>query len=267
MSAARNGRPVTAGAKCRIATPDTAAVRIAVIGPPSMTAIGSPVVASLRITTALIAGIPRALFVSKPATHFIPTRSSAAVGGHAPEHRRHRVRERLGRGGMQADLRWQFGVGHERGHRAFGEVQPFVEGRHRGEDVRPGEVAKAGQVGHGNESSPPDDLAWAPCPRRIPRRGCAPRASARRPGRTTLAIGTAPTTTATTRSSWPSADPSGSACRRPGTALDLAPGDRLELPAGTSHDAVVGPSGVECLEAHRPAGSLAAPAVRLAGTW
>ena len=52
-----------------------------------------------------------------------------------------------------------------------------------------------------------------------------------------------------------------------GTALDLAPGDRLELPAGTSHDAVVGPSGVACLEAHRPAGSLAGPVVRRAATW
>jgi uncharacterized protein YjlB len=52
-----------------------------------------------------------------------------------------------------------------------------------------------------------------------------------------------------------------------GAALDLAPGDRLELPAGTSHDAVVGPGGVECLEAHRPAGSLAVPAIRPAGTW
>jgi quercetin dioxygenase-like cupin family protein len=31
----------------------------------------------------------------------------------------------------------------------------------------------------------------------------------------------------------------------------LQPGDRLELPAGTLHNAVVGPSGVRCLEAHR----------------
>jgi hypothetical protein len=31
----------------------------------------------------------------------------------------------------------------------------------------------------------------------------------------------------------------------------LNPGDRLDLPAGTVHDAVVGPQGVVCLEAHR----------------
>ena len=76
MSAARTGRPATCGAKRRIATPDTAAVRWAVIGPPSRIATGRPVAASLSTTTALIAGRPSALFVPNPATHFIPTRSS-----------------------------------------------------------------------------------------------------------------------------------------------------------------------------------------------
>jgi uncharacterized protein YjlB len=52
-----------------------------------------------------------------------------------------------------------------------------------------------------------------------------------------------------------------------GASIDLDPGDRLELPAGTGHDATVGPSGVTCLEAHRPAGSLAGVARRAAGTW
>jgi quercetin dioxygenase-like cupin family protein len=33
--------------------------------------------------------------------------------------------------------------------------------------------------------------------------------------------------------------------------LDLQTGDRLDLPAGTVHDAVVGPEGVVCLEAHQ----------------
>ena len=33
-------------------------------------------------------------------------------------------------------------------------------------------------------------------------------------------------------------------------ALTLNPGDRLELPAGLRHSAVVGPEGVTCLEAH-----------------
>jgi quercetin dioxygenase-like cupin family protein len=31
----------------------------------------------------------------------------------------------------------------------------------------------------------------------------------------------------------------------------LSPGDRLELPRGTTHSARVGPDGVVCLEAHR----------------
>ncbi len=52
-----------------------------------------------------------------------------------------------------------------------------------------------------------------------------------------------------------------------GGAIELAAGDRLELPAGTDHDAVVGPGGVACLEAHRPAGTLDRVALRAAGTW
>lgn len=42
-------------------------------------------------------------------------------------------------------------------------------------------------------------------------------------------------------------------------ALPMTAGERLELPAGTSHDAFVGPDGVTCLEAHRPAGTIAVP--------
>jgi uncharacterized protein YjlB len=49
--------------------------------------------------------------------------------------------------------------------------------------------------------------------------------------------------------------------------IELGQGDRLELPAGTSHDAVVGPDGVQCLEAHIDAGSLAGLAHRRAGDW
>ena len=33
--------------------------------------------------------------------------------------------------------------------------------------------------------------------------------------------------------------------------VTLNPGDRLDLPAGVSHNAVVGPEGVVCIEAHR----------------
>ena len=35
-----------------------------------------------------------------------------------------------------------------------------------------------------------------------------------------------------------------------GQQLELKAGDRLDLPAGTVHDAVVGAQGVVCLEAH-----------------
>jgi uncharacterized protein YjlB len=51
-------------------------------------------------------------------------------------------------------------------------------------------------------------------------------------------------------------------------SVGLAVGDRLELPAGTDHDALVGGAGVECLEAHLPAGSLGpTPTRRPAGEW
>lgn len=49
--------------------------------------------------------------------------------------------------------------------------------------------------------------------------------------------------------------------------LALEVGDRLELPAGTVHDATVGPDGVTCLEAHRPEGTISTPGRRPAGSW
>lgn len=52
-----------------------------------------------------------------------------------------------------------------------------------------------------------------------------------------------------------------------GGSLELAAGDRLELPAGTRHDAIVGPGGVACLEAHLPVGSLGGVLARPARTW
>ena len=55
---------------------------------------------------------------------------------------------------------------------------------------------------------------------------------------------------------------------RSGLTIRLEVGDRLDLPAGTEHDALVGPAGVTCLEAHRPAGTLpAGPVRRAAGNW
>ena len=50
-------------------------------------------------------------------------------------------------------------------------------------------------------------------------------------------------------------------------SVDLSAGDRLEVPAGTRHRATVGPTGVTCLEAHLPAGSLGAVGRRAAGEW
>ncbi len=53
-----------------------------------------------------------------------------------------------------------------------------------------------------------------------------------------------------------------------GARVELAVGDRLDLPAGTEHDAVVGPAGVTCLEARLPAGRLGpTPLHRPAGRW
>ncbi|HSF03125.1 MAG TPA: hypothetical protein VLA62_08950 [Solirubrobacterales bacterium] len=52
-----------------------------------------------------------------------------------------------------------------------------------------------------------------------------------------------------------------------GDAIDLEVGDRLELPANTLHDALVGKGGVACQEAHLPAGALRVPTRRAAGTW
>ena len=53
-----------------------------------------------------------------------------------------------------------------------------------------------------------------------------------------------------------------------GARMWLETGDRLELPAGTAHRADVGPGGVTCLEAHRPAGTLPpGPRRRPAGDW
>jgi uncharacterized protein YjlB len=52
-----------------------------------------------------------------------------------------------------------------------------------------------------------------------------------------------------------------------GEAVDLRAGDRLDLPAGTRHDATVGGAGVTCLEAHVPAGTLREVRRRPADSW
>lgn len=53
----------------------------------------------------------------------------------------------------------------------------------------------------------------------------------------------------------------------PAPPVELRPGDRLDLPAGTRHDAQVGPGGVRCLEAHLPAGRLSGVVHRGSGSW
>jgi hypothetical protein len=50
-------------------------------------------------------------------------------------------------------------------------------------------------------------------------------------------------------------------------AIELGEGDRLELLAGTAHDAIVGRDGVTCLEAHLPQGSLLGTNRHAAGSW
>jgi len=50
-------------------------------------------------------------------------------------------------------------------------------------------------------------------------------------------------------------------------SFELGVGDRLDLPAGTRHDARVGPSGVTCLEAHVPAGGILELRRIPAGEW
>ena len=52
-----------------------------------------------------------------------------------------------------------------------------------------------------------------------------------------------------------------------GRDVTLDAGERLELPAGTTHAATVGPAGVQCLEAHLPAGSLPADPRHSAEGW
>jgi quercetin dioxygenase-like cupin family protein len=52
-----------------------------------------------------------------------------------------------------------------------------------------------------------------------------------------------------------------------GESVELRSGDRLDLPAGTRHDATIGPAGVTCLEAHLAAGRLPELRHRPAGDW
>jgi hypothetical protein len=52
-----------------------------------------------------------------------------------------------------------------------------------------------------------------------------------------------------------------------GRDVSLSAGERLDLPAGTSHAATVGDRGVTCLEAHLPAGTLAGEPMERGIDW
>ena len=81
MRAARIGRPSTGGAQARIATPEMAAVRWAVIGPASRMPVGTPVAGSLSRSSPWIAGRPSAWFPLNPSTHFMPRPSRPSSPG------------------------------------------------------------------------------------------------------------------------------------------------------------------------------------------
>ena len=184
----------------------------------------------------------------------------------AAQHRRHRVRERFGRSRVETDLGRQLRVGDESGHGPLRQVQPFEQGRHGGEDVHPGEVAQDRQIRHVNESSPPDVLACAHVHARS--RGSTasrgPRAH-HLVERTRRSVRRA---RARVRQGHRGRDrldpvrPAGERWRRP-----AGPRRPPRVAGGTSHDAVVGQSGVTCLEAHLTAGSLGAHRPSDRGAW
>ena len=93
-------------------------------------------------------GSPRSAFAApKPATHLIPSRSSAPSSAGAAQEGRHRVGERPVRPWMDADLRRQLGVGDQRGHRPLGQREPLLERRHRRPRRRPPTGSAGAAVG------------------------------------------------------------------------------------------------------------------------
>ena len=52
-----------------------------------------------------------------------------------------------------------------------------------------------------------------------------------------------------------------------GVGFILGPGERLDLPADVAHDALVGPKGVTCLEAHLSKGTLGTRAKGRSSRW
>ena len=74
-------------------------------------------------------------------------------------------------------------------------------------------------------------------------------------GPTGRVTGTAPTDMTTTRRCCASPASITFELGETGRSVTLQAGERLDLPAGTDHAALVGPSGVRCHETHLPAGT------------
>ena len=107
MSAARTGRPATCGAKRLIATPDTAAVRWAVIGPPSRIATGRPVAGVVEHHHGVDRRQAQRVVRREAGDPLHPDEVVAAVGGRAPQVGRHRMHERSIGSRVDPDLRRQ----------------------------------------------------------------------------------------------------------------------------------------------------------------
>ena len=128
------------GAQARIATPEMAAVRSAVIGLASITATGTPVTGSLSSRVAWIPGRPqrRVRRVAHDPFHADEVAGPGRVV--AREVGRHRMPERAVGPRVDADLGRQLGVAGEPPQGQLRERQALVGGGHRGNDVGPGEI-------------------------------------------------------------------------------------------------------------------------------
>ena len=131
------------GPKCRRATTLTAAVRSAVMGPPSSIAVGIPVSGSLTTTTAWMpSGRARCSSHSRrPASSPRGRRTRRRHGGATASRGRTRP---PGAGGWRSSVGAGCAGAGERGHRQLGESQALLE-RHRRDHVGAGEPAQRRQ--------------------------------------------------------------------------------------------------------------------------
>ncbi len=135
----RAGSPRSgSGAKRWMATPLIAAVRAAVIGPPSRIASGTPVAGSLRTTVALDRRQAQGAVGRVADDPLHPEQVVAPVRIAAAQEGRHRVAERGRRAGVDGDLRRQLGRAVGQGdERPLGQPEPLVERRQRRRRRRP----------------------------------------------------------------------------------------------------------------------------------